>query len=84
MLLGPIQGHVVFVEFKQQDRSSSLSGQSTTFWRYSGRVPGSKAVYEKVIDNSGTTISYTKTTYTPEGKIVHIKDKIDGSEIIPE
>ncbi|MCX6132135.1 MAG: hypothetical protein NTX25_24145 [Proteobacteria bacterium] len=49
-----------------------------------GRVPGSKAVYEKVVDNSGTTISYTKTTYTPEGKIVHIKDKIDGSEIIPE
>lgn len=49
-----------------------------------GRVPGSKAVYEKVVDNSGTTVSYTKTTYTPEGKIVHIKDKIDGSEIVPE
>ena len=49
-----------------------------------GRVPGSKAVYEKVVDISGTTISYTKTTYTSEGKIVHIKDKIDGSEIIPE
>ncbi len=49
-----------------------------------GRVPGSKALYEKVIDNNGTTISYTKTTYTPEEKIVHIKDKIDGSEIIPE
>jgi len=47
-------------------------------------VPGSKAVYEKVVDDYGKTVSYTKTTYAPDGKIVHIKDKIDGSLIVPE
>jgi hypothetical protein len=44
-----------------------------------GKVPGSKAIYEKVVDKGGNTMSFTKTTYTPEGKIVHIKDKIDES-----
>ena len=47
-----------------------------------GRVPGSKAVYEKVVDTSGSTLSYTKTTYAPTGSIVHIKDKIDDSIIL--
>ena len=43
-----------------------------------GRVPGSKAVYEKQIDSSGKTIQYTKTTYDPAGNIIHVKDKITG------
>ncbi len=42
-----------------------------------GKVPGSKAVYEKQIDANGTTIQYTKTTYDPQGNIVHVKDKIN-------
>ena len=41
-----------------------------------GNVAGSKAVYEKQIDSGGKTMSYTKTTYDPSGKIVHVKDKI--------
>jgi uncharacterized protein RhaS with RHS repeats len=43
-----------------------------------GKVPGSKAVYEKQIDSSGTTIQATKTTYDPKGNIVHVKDKLNG------
>ena len=43
-----------------------------------GRVPGSKAVYEKQIDAAGKTTQYTKTTYDPQGNIVHVKDKING------
>jgi len=40
-----------------------------------GKVLGSKAIYEKQIDVNGNTISYTKTTYDPFGKVVHQKDK---------
>ncbi|MEJ1334502.1 MAG: hypothetical protein RPU37_00490 [Candidatus Sedimenticola sp. (ex Thyasira tokunagai)] len=43
-----------------------------------GRVPGSKAVYEKQINAPGKTTQYTKTTYDPQGNIVHVKDKING------
>lgn len=43
-----------------------------------GRVPGSRAVYEKQIDASGKTNQYTKTTYDPQGNIVHVKDKLNG------
>lgn len=43
-----------------------------------GRVPGSKAVYEKQINATGKTTQYTKTTYDPQGNIVHVKDKING------
>ncbi|OQY56928.1 MAG: hypothetical protein DRR08_22210 [Candidatus Parabeggiatoa sp. nov. 2] len=42
-----------------------------------GKVPGSKAVYEKQIDVNGKTIQYTKTTYDPQDEIVHVKDKIN-------
>jgi hypothetical protein len=41
-----------------------------------GRVPGSKAIYEKIVDSQGRTIGYTKTTYDQYGNVVHIKDKI--------
>ena len=43
-----------------------------------GKVPGSKAIYEKIIDSQGRTIGYKKTTYDQHGNIVHIKNKIDG------
>lgn len=46
-----------------------------------GRVPGSSAVYEKQIDATGKTVQYTKTTYDPNGDIVHVKDKITGQTI---
>ncbi len=41
-----------------------------------GNVPGSKAIYQKVVDGSGRTIGYLKTTIDPKGNIVHVKDKM--------
>lgn len=49
-------------------------------WAFSadvpGRVPGSNAVYRKVVDASGKTVEYTKTTTDPAGRVVHVKDKL--------
>jgi hypothetical protein len=44
-------------------------------------ISGSFAVYEKQVDVYGNTIQYTKTTYAPNGGIVHIKDKITGQTL---
>jgi len=41
-----------------------------------GRVPGSFAEYDKVVDVTGKTIDVIKTTYAPNGSIVHIKHKL--------
>lgn len=38
-------------------------------------IPGSYARYEKTVDSAGNTISYTKTTYAPDGSVVHTKTK---------
>lgn len=38
-------------------------------------ISGSYATYEKQIDAEGITLFYTKTTYAPNGSIVHIKQK---------
>jgi hypothetical protein len=38
-----------------------------------GRVPGSYATYTKIVDGSGVTTDYYKTTIGPDGSIVHIK-----------
>ena len=38
-------------------------------------IPGSYATYQKTIDASGKTVRYTKTTYAPDGSIVHTKVK---------
>jgi len=48
-----------------------------------GDVPGSKAVYEKQIDSEGNTVQSTKTTYDPQGNIVHVKDKLTGETHAP-
>lgn len=48
-----------------------------------GRVPGSKAVYEKQVDCAGNTTQYWKTTFDPQGNLLHVKDKIHGTEITP-
>jgi RHS repeat-associated protein len=47
-----------------------------------GKVPGSKAVYEKQMDVAGKTTQFTKTTYDPQGNIVHVKDKLTGETFI--
>lgn len=38
-------------------------------------IPGSYARYEKIVSGAGETVSYTKTTFAPDGSIVHIKIK---------
>jgi hypothetical protein len=48
-----------------------------------GKVPGSKAIYEKQVDAAGQTQQYTKTTLDPAGKVVHVKDKINGTVVTP-
>lgn len=40
-----------------------------------GNVPGSKAIYYKVIDSLGRTIKVYKETYGPDGNLIHIKEK---------
>jgi RHS repeat-associated protein len=40
-----------------------------------GKVPGSSAVYEKQVDAAGKTMNMTKTTYTPDRDIAHVKVK---------
>ena len=40
-----------------------------------GKVPGSKAIYYKIVDSGGRTIRVYKETYDPSGKLVHRKEK---------
>ena len=40
-----------------------------------GKVPGSKAVYYKIMDSNGKTIRVYKETYDPSGNLVHVKEK---------
>ncbi|NPD47901.1 hypothetical protein HNS40_20235 [Lentimicrobium sp. S6] len=40
-----------------------------------GRVPGSRALYQKWVDPTGKTFRMLKTTYGPNGKIIHVKPK---------
>lgn len=54
----------------------SQAGKGVTFTsEVPGKVPGSKAVYEKSVNASGTTTGMKKTTVDPNGQVVHIKDK---------
>ncbi len=41
-----------------------------------GKVPGSKAVYTKIVNNNGKTLNTYKTTYGPDGKVIHTKNKM--------
>jgi RHS repeat-associated protein len=38
-------------------------------------IPGSYSVYEKQVNSYGITENYSKTTYAPDGTIVHVKYK---------
>ena len=38
-------------------------------------IPGSKAIYQKWVNPQGATFKMNKTTYAPDGTIVHIKPK---------
>ena len=40
-----------------------------------GNVPGSKAVYHKIVDSNGKTVRVYKDTFDPQGNLVHRKEK---------
>ncbi len=40
-----------------------------------GKVPGSKAIYYKVINENGKTVRVYKETYDPNGNLIHTKEK---------
>lgn len=40
-----------------------------------GNVPGSKAIYYKVVSADGKTLKVYKETYDPTGKLLHNKNK---------
>lgn len=55
--------------------SRNSDGTYTVKMENPGRVPGSKAVYYKIIDKNGKTLKVYKDTFDPAGKLVHRKDK---------
>jgi len=58
-------------------RTEPMKDGSTKFsYDTPGRVPGSKATYQKTVDATGKTIDVKKTTYDPKGNVVHTKDKL--------
>lgn len=40
-----------------------------------GKVPGSKAVYYKIVTSEGQTVRVYKETYDPDGNLIHVKEK---------
>lgn len=42
-----------------------------------GKVPSSKAAYQKSIGAEGDTIGFVKTTFDNKGEIAHVKDKLN-------
>lgn len=46
-----------------------------------GKVPGSQAVYQKTVDAAGETTGLLKTTTDPAGEVMHVKDKLNNSEL---
>jgi len=54
--------------------SQDTSGNTILVMENPGRVPGSRAIYFKVIDPNGKSHVY-KETYDPQGNLVHSKDK---------
>ncbi len=40
-----------------------------------GKVPGSSALYQKWVNPQGETFKMIKTTFAPDGSIIHVKPK---------
>ncbi len=51
------------------------SGEYKLGMRKPGNVPGSYAIYYKIVDSNGKTIKAYKETYDPKGNLVHVKEK---------
>jgi len=58
--------------------SVNIDGTYTAIGDNPGKVPGSHAVYVKIIDASGKTLEVYKTTYDNKNKFVHKKPKMGG------
>ena len=58
--------------------SKNVNGTYTAVANNPGIVPGSHAVYVKIIGANGNTISVYKTTYDNNNKFVHTKYKLGG------
>lgn len=60
-------------------------GESTVFQATSkaANIKGSYAIYEKTVDASGVTIQYYKTTFGPDGNVIHVADKLLNTKIYP-
>ena len=41
-----------------------------------GKVPGSTALYQKIVSPQGETLKMIKTTSSPQGDIIHVKSKL--------
>ena len=41
-----------------------------------GKVPGSTALYQKIVSPQGETLKMIKTTFSPQGDIIHVKSKL--------
>jgi len=55
--------------------SEDTSGNFVMIRENPGKVPGSRAIYIKIVDSSGKTKKTYKETYDPAGNLVHSKDK---------
>ena len=55
--------------------TKNKDGSYTVKMENTGRVPGSKAIYYKIIDSDGKTVRVYKETFDPQGNLVHRKEK---------
>lgn len=60
--------------------SKNVDGTYTAIGDNPGKVTGSHAVYVKIINSNGKTISVYKTTYDNKNKFVHKKIKMGGKK----
>ncbi len=60
-------------------KNFTISRQSDGSYHFTmekpGNVPGSKAIYHKIVSSDGETIRVYKDTFDPQGKLVHRKEK---------
>jgi len=55
--------------------SEDTAGRYVLVMEKPGNVPGSRAIYFKITNRNGYTISAYKETFDPTGKLVHTKTK---------
>jgi hypothetical protein len=67
-------GHRSSNKYEGFSASTDTSGNHILVMEKPGDVPGSRAVYFKIIDKNGNSKTY-KETYDPQGNFVHSKDK---------